>query len=95
MFGLAPRPASGYTNRMAVATFDTHAAVKALVRAGVEPPHAEAITDTVRDALSEGVATKADLAALENRMLKVAIGVVIANAGVTYAILKLVLSGGS
>ena len=84
---------------MAVATFDTRAAVKALVRAGVEPPHAEAITDTVRDALSEGVATKADIAALENRMLKVAIGIVVAiivaNAGITFAILKLVLSGGS
>ena len=46
---------------MPVATFDTHAAVKALTKAGVDPAHAEAITDTMRDAVTEGVATKADL----------------------------------
>ena len=46
---------------MNTATFDTHAAVKALTRAGVATEHAEAITDTVRVAVSEGVATKADL----------------------------------
>ena len=80
---------------MAVATFDTHAAVKALVRAGVEPPHAEAITGAVRDALSGGAATKADLAALENRMLMGAIGIVAANAGITFMLLKLVSGGGS
>ena len=46
---------------MNTATFDTHAAVKALTRAGVAAEQAEAITDTVRVAVSEGVATKADL----------------------------------
>lgn len=79
---------------MAATTFDTHAAVKALVRAGLAPAHAEAITDTVRAAIAEGVATKADIAALENRMLKVAIGIVVANAGITFALLKLVIGGG-
>lgn len=79
---------------MAATTFDTHAAVKALMHAGLAPAHAEAITDTVRAAIAEGVATKADIAALENRMLKVAIGIVVANAGVTFALLKLVVGGG-
>lgn len=79
---------------MAATTFDAHAAVKALVHAGLAPAHAEAITDTVRAAIAEGVATKADIAALENRMLKAAIGIVVANAGVTFALLELAVGGG-
>ena len=79
---------------MAATTFDAHAAVKALVHAGLAPAHAEAITGTVRAAIAEGVATKADIAALENRMLKVAIGIVVANAGVTFALLELAVGGG-
>ena len=47
---------------MSATTFDTHAAVKALTRAGVATEQAEAITDTVRVAVSEGVATKTDIA---------------------------------
>ena len=39
-------------------------------------------------------ALKADIAALENRMLKVAIGIVVANAGITFALLKLAVGGG-
>ena len=50
---------------MNTATFDTHAAVKPLTRAGVATEHAEAIADTVRVAVSEGVATKTDIAALD------------------------------
>ena len=53
---------------MNTATLDTHAALRALTRAGVATEHAEAITDTVRVAVSEGVATKADIAALETRL---------------------------
>ena len=79
---------------MAATTFDTHAAVKALMHAGLAPAHAEAITDTVRAAIAEGVATKADIAALDNRMLKAAIGIVVANAGVTFALLELAVGGG-
>ena len=79
---------------MTATTFDTHAAVKALMRAGLASAHAEAITDTVRAAIAEGVATKADIAALENRTLKVATGIVVANAGVTFALLELVVGGG-
>ena len=44
---------------MNTATFDTHAAVKALTRAGVATEHAEAIADTVRVAVSEGADTVA------------------------------------
>ena len=79
---------------MTATTFDDRAAVKALMHAGLAPAHAEAITDTVRAAMAEGVATKADIAALENRMLKVAIGIVVANAGITFALLELVVGGG-
>ena len=53
---------------MNTATFDTLAAVKALTRAGVAARHAEAITDTVRVAVSEGVATKADIHELEGNI---------------------------
>ncbi len=74
---------------MTVATFDTHAAVKALTKAGVDPAHAEAITDTVRDAVTEGVATKADLkaelAAVERRMVLAMVVLI----GAAVALLKL------
>ena len=83
---------------MTATTFDTHAAVKAFMHAGLAPAQAEAITDAVRAAIAEGVATRADIAALGNRMLKVAIGIVVAivvaNAGITFALLELVVGGG-
>ena len=41
--------------------FDTHAAVKTLREAGFEEAQAEAVVATVGDALSENVATTADL----------------------------------
>ena len=50
---------------MASATFDTLHAAKALTAAGFEAQQAEAITDTIREAFTESVATKADLAGLE------------------------------
>ncbi len=49
---------------MATATFDTLHAAKALTAAGFEAQQAEAITDTIRDAFTESVATKADIAEL-------------------------------
>ena len=83
---------------MTATTFDTHAAVKALMHAGLAPAQAEAITGTVRAAIAESVATRADIAGLGNRMLKVATGIVVAivvaNAGVTFALLELVVGGG-
>ena len=50
---------------MASATFDTLHAAKALTAAGFAAPQAEAITDTIREAFTESVATKADIATLE------------------------------
>ena len=48
--------------------FDTLAYTRRLTQAGVEDKHAEALTDALRAAFSEGVATKADIARLEARM---------------------------
>ena len=53
---------------MTVATFDTHAAVTALRKAGFEERQAEAAVALVRDAVTEGVATKADIDRLETKM---------------------------
>ena len=44
---------------MSTATFDTHAAVRALTRAGVATEQAEVIADTGRVAVSEGADTVA------------------------------------
>ena len=67
----------GYRGAMPSATFDTH----------------EAITATMRDAVAEGVATKADLraelAALESRLTIRMAAFVLAGAGLTIALLKL------
>ena len=52
---------------MNTATFDTHTAVNALTRAGVATEQAEAIADTGRVAVSEGVATKTDIADIIGR----------------------------
>ncbi len=49
---------------MASATFDTLHAAKALTAAGFEAQQAEAITNTIREAFTESVATKADIADL-------------------------------
>lgn len=53
---------------MSALAFDTHAAVKALTGAGFDDAQAEAITDTVRGAVTESVATKADIARLEGKI---------------------------
>ncbi len=74
---------------MAVAVFDAHRAIGALVAAGFDEKQARAVTDTVRGAISEGVATKADIAELKADMLKVAVGIVVANAALTVALFKL------
>ncbi len=50
---------------MASATFDTLHAAKALTAAGFEAQQAEAITDTIRDAFTESVATKTDIAGVK------------------------------
>ena len=53
---------------MASATFDTLHAAKTLTQAGFAPPPAEAITDTIRAAFTDSVATKADIAELRADM---------------------------
>ena len=82
----------------------TLAAVRELEAAGIDPKHAEAIV-AVQWRANEDLATKADLgelradfraclAALENRMLKVAyglaFGVVLTNVTLTVALVKLI-----
>ena len=51
-----------------MSTFDTLHAAKALTQAGFAPPQAEAITDTIRAAFTDSVATKADIAELRTEM---------------------------
>ena len=53
---------------MATTTFDTLHAAKALTAAGFEAQQAEAITDTIREAFTESVATKTDIAGLKADM---------------------------
>ena len=78
---------------MAVAAFDTYAAAKTLRKAGFDDRQAEAAVAVVHDAITGGVATKADFAELKADMLKGAIGLVIANvaftATLTVALIKL------
>ena len=51
-----------------MSTFDTLHAAKTLAQAGFAPPQAEAITDTIRAAFTDSVATKADIAELRADM---------------------------
>ena len=48
-------------NQMITATFDTLAAVRNLEKAGMGTSQAEAVTETIRVAVFQGVATKEDL----------------------------------
>ncbi len=79
--------------RMTTLAFDTHKAVKALKDAGFDDDQAEAIV-TVFDSGSAELVTKNDLKAaiaeVKADLLKVAIGIVAANAGLTLAIVKLI-----
>ena len=65
---LAPEPAPAYPRLMSVVAFDTHAAVTALREAGFDERQAEGVVATVRDAVAEGVATRADVDRLEDKM---------------------------
>ena len=53
---------------MTAVAFDTHAAVTALRKAGFDEPQAEAAVAMVRDAVTEGVATKGDVDRLHTKM---------------------------
>ena len=74
---------------MAIAAFDTYAAAKTLREAGFDDRQAEAAVAVVHDAITGGVATRADLSELKADLLKVAIGLVIANVTLTVALVKL------
>ena len=49
---------------MATATFDTLATARKLAEFGLEAAQAEAVTEAIRAAVTEGVATKPDLETL-------------------------------
>ncbi len=49
---------------MSIVTFDTLAAVRNLEKAGMGTPQAEAVAETIRVAVLQGVASKADIAEL-------------------------------
>ena len=53
---------------MPACAFDTLKAADALIAAGIDSTHARAITETMRDAVTEGVATKADIARINGRL---------------------------
>ena len=52
---------------MATLVFDTHKAVKTLREAGFEETQAEAMVETVGNAMGENVATKADIEPLATK----------------------------
>ncbi|MCY3929348.1 MAG: DUF1640 domain-containing protein [Acidobacteria bacterium] len=89
------------------ATFDTLAAARTLESAGMPADQAEAVVKTVTAAVTEGVATKADIAelrtdmadlrgdlradiaAMETRLIRWAIGAALAAAGLAVAAVRL------
>ena len=73
---------------MSTIAFDTRRAVRNLKAAGISEAHADAIVDSMAEAFSETVATKTDIAVLKADMLKVAIGIVVANATLPFALIR-------
>ena len=70
---------------MNASTFDPLKAARALESAGIQRDQAEAIANTMRDATAadrSNLATKADL-------YQVALAIVVANAAITFGLLKL------
>lgn len=53
---------------MSMANLDTHQAIKELQDAGVEPPQAEAMVGVVSRMMTDGLATKKDVQALEAKV---------------------------
>ena len=71
--------------------FDTHAIARTLTAAGLTPAQADAITDAVREAADHGdYATRADLVALELRLIKWIVGTGVAVAAVVIGALRLI-----
>lgn len=81
---------------MTTLALDTHKAVKTLQDAGFKEAQAEAMVATFGNAMSENLATKADLLALEQRLtvrlyttILTGIGLIIAANAIMLALLKL------
>ena len=67
-FAFAFVPLRDYLGTMTATTFDTLKAKEALLAVGIEDSHASAIVGIAREAVTEGVATKTDIARLEARI---------------------------
>ena len=67
---------------MDTATFDTHQAVKAITRSGLDDTQAEAIVTTIHKAMHQGLATKSDFIALKADVATVKADVVTVKANV-------------
>ena len=71
--------------------FDTHAIARTLTAAGLTPAQVDAITDAVRAAADHGdYPTRADLVALELRLIKWIVGTGVAVAAVVIGALRLI-----
>ena len=76
-------------------SFDTLTAARDLEAAGLERTHAEAIVKTMREsgrADFASLAAKADLANLETRLVRWIVGTILTTAGVTVAIVRLLMA---
>ena len=73
--------------------FDTLAYARPLKEAGVDEAQAEAHAKAVRDAVTEGVATKTDLASLETRLTRFVLAVAAGQAALIVALLRLLPQG--
>jgi len=83
---------------MTTSTFNPLAIARELETAGIERRQAEAIAEGMRQAAGadrDALATKADLATLEVRMVKWAIGLAFAVAAVVLAGVRLMLGTGA
>lgn len=80
---------------MTTQSFDTEAAARELQAAGIGERQAVAIVNAIQGATGDHLARKADLEHLGTRtraeLYGVAIGIVLANAGLTAAIIQLLL----
>ena len=75
--------------------FDTLAVARRLTDAGIDRDHADALADAIREAAEHGDHVtpdllRAELSALEPRLIKWMVGTVIAAVGATVAVLRLI-----
>ena len=75
--------------------FDTLAVARRLTDAGIDRDHADALADAIREAAEHGdhvtpELLRAELSALETRLIKWMVGTVIAAVGATVAVLRLI-----